>query len=65
MLIDFGDAIIKQANKKHVPALDLYRNSNINKETAQLSTTDGLHLTDGAGSELIGGKIASFLLSYY
>lgn len=31
MLIDFGDAIIKQANKKHVPALDLYRNSNINK----------------------------------
>jgi hypothetical protein len=35
----------------------------INKENHELYLTDGLHLNDGAGGELIGNMIGAALLS--
>lgn len=65
MLVDFVDAIKYRAEQAHVPTLDLYRNSGINKWTVDEYTSDGLHPSIPEGKELIGDKVASYMLSNF
>ncbi|MEY8371360.1 SGNH/GDSL hydrolase family protein [Aerococcaceae bacterium 50-4] len=64
MLEEFVDAIEIQANKNHIPVLNLYKNGNINQYSEKLYLNDGVHPTD-QGYELIGHKIASALLAQF
>lgn len=64
MLEEFVEAIVIQANKNHIPALNLYKNSSINQYSEKLYLNDGVHPTE-QGYELIGHKIASALLAQF
>jgi len=63
--IEYVDAMIESTNLKHIPCLDLYRNSGINSYTNTLYLRDGLHPTDVAGCELLGRKIGNCLKVTY
>lgn len=64
-LIEYADAIIDQAAKNHLPALDLYRHSGINKWNEATMLDDGLHPKSPAGYQLIADKVASFIASNF
>lgn len=51
-LEDYVDAIVERAHSHKLPAINLYRNSGINKFTTTVYQRDGLHLTD-KGDEII------------
>lgn len=63
-LIEYGDTIKQASEKYHLPVLDMYRTSGINKYTAPTYLIDGLH-PNNKGFEYLGNKIGAFLLSTY
>jgi len=65
-LVEYGDAIMDAANNNHhLPALDLYRTSGVNRYTADTYLVDGLHPKAPAGYQLLADKVASFMQSVY
>lgn len=64
-MLDYVNAITEVANLNKLPALDLYRESSINKYTQSLYlSTDGLHPSD-AGYTQLANKIAAKLSASY
>lgn len=63
-LLDFAKAIQDIAYKHHIPVLDLYNTSGINKYTSDNYLEDGLYLNDN-GHELIATKIINAMNFYY
>lgn len=63
-LNDYVQSIINICKMYHVPCLDLYNNSNINKiNQSYYLSTDGVHPSD-KGYELIAQKVSKFLISH-
>lgn len=63
-LVEFVDAIIDRAEVNHLPYLDLFRTSGINKFNKSIYLADFVHYTP-FGYEYIGNKIGSWLNSIY
>lgn len=61
-LKDYVDALVLNAGLNHVPCLDLWRNSGINKYNHTIWLDDGLH-PNAKGTQLIAEKIQAFLRS--
>lgn len=64
-LLDFVDAVKSRANANKLPAIDLYRESGINKYNQATLLADGLHPAPGIGYQLIADKVSAGLLSKY
>lgn len=64
MLEDFANAMVEVADYNHIPCLNLYTTSGINKFNSGSYLSDGLYPND-AGSELIAAKIIDAMNSYY
>lgn len=63
-LSDFVLAMGEVAAYNHIPFVDLYNTSGINKYTSSVYLSDGLYLND-AGQELIATKILDAMNFYY
>lgn len=63
-LKDFVEVEIRQGNKHHVPVLDLYNTSGINRFTSDYFLSDGLHLSD-KGKERLANVVGAFLTNSY
>ena len=64
-LIQFADAVVEMAHLNKLPALDLYRESGINKYNASTLLLDGVHPSSGVGYQLVADKVASFLQAQF
>ena len=58
---EYVDALKARAEDYHLPALDLYRTSGINRINASIFLSDGLHPTATLGDDLIAEKVAGFI----
>ena len=63
-LEDFADAMVAVANYNHIPCLNLYETSGINKFNSTAYLKDGLYPND-AGHELIADKILDAMNRFY
>lgn len=59
LLIDYVNALVERANAHHIPVLDLYRESGINKYNYNYFLVDGLHPKSGVGYEHVAQKITA------
>ena len=63
-LIEYADAMIEIAHDNHIPVIDLYRMSSINKYNASIYLKDGLYPND-EGNKLLASKIVSGMESSF
>lgn len=63
-LIEYADAMIEIAQENHIPIIDLYRTSSINKYNSSIYLKDGLYPND-EGNKLLASKIISGMESNF
>ena len=63
-LVEYADAMIEIAKENHVPVIDLYRMSSINKYNSSIYLKDGLYPND-EGNKLLSSKILSGMESNF
>ena len=64
MLEQFADAMVDVADLNHIPCLNLYKTSGINKFNSDSYLSDGLYPND-AGHEMIADKIVDAMNNFY
>lgn len=63
-LIEYADAMVEIAQENHIPIIDLYRTSSINKYNSSIYLKDGLYPND-EGNKLLASKIISGMESNF